>query len=74
MWKQLHHLTAIEQWKILSGRIENTSMKVPDMQFTVKWRKLHCNPQMLSDDTLDFGSCGSQWSAVTLLHFKDFAW
>lgn len=28
-----------------------------------------CRPQRLADDTLGFGSCGSQWSAVTFQRF-----
>lgn len=48
---------------------ENTLAKVPDAQLTERRRKLCCSPQMLSDDTLGFGSCGSQWSVVKFQRF-----
>lgn len=44
-------------------------IQVPDAQLTERLRKLRCSPQMLSDDTLGFRSCGSQWSVVTFQRF-----
>lgn len=48
---------------------ENTLAKVPDAQLIERRRKLHRSPQMLSDDTLGFGSSGSQWSVVKFQRF-----